>query len=133
MLMLFISSVGGSDTQTMVNLPTAPEARLVIAAIGEAGEGKSTLLNLILNSPGGGEGGGDGGKVFFDVSDEPEACTTSPTYRSEQEIIHFRIKFPSIHFTLKRDLIRDVFKVEKKCGTFQNNAISLKIWLYIQH
>ena len=81
MLMLFISSVGGSDTQTMVNLPTAPEARLVIAAIGEAGEGKSTLLNLILNSPGGGEGGG--GKVFFDVSDEPEACTTSPTYRSD--------------------------------------------------
>ena len=106
MLMLFISSVGGSDTQTMVNLPTAPEARLVIAAIGEAGEGKSTLLNLILNSPGGGEGGGDG-KVFFDVSDEPEACTTSPTYRSEHEIIHFRIKFPSIHFTLKRDVKKE--------------------------
>ena len=53
------------------------DQRLVIAAIGEAGEGKSTLLDLILNSPG--EAGG--GKDFFEVSDEPEACTTSPTYR----------------------------------------------------
>ena len=48
----------------------------MIAAIGEAGEGKSTLLNLILNSPGEDE-------IFFDVSDEPEACTISPTYRYE--------------------------------------------------
>ena len=54
------------------------DQRLVIAAIGEAGEGKSTLLNLILNSP-----GDTGGKDFFEVSDEPEACTTSPTYRSD--------------------------------------------------
>ena len=50
------------------------DQRLVIAAIGEAGEGKSTLLNLILNSPGDSE-------VFFDVSDEPEACTVSPSFR----------------------------------------------------
>ena len=59
---------------TMVKLPTDPDQRLVIAAIGEAGEGKSTLLNLILNSPGDSE-------VFFDVSDEPEACTVSPSFR----------------------------------------------------
>ena len=55
----------------------------MIAAIGEAGEGKSTLLNLILNSPGEDE-------IFFDVSDEPEACTISPTYRYESiNIIQF--------------------------------------------
>ena len=36
----------------MVKLPSEPDDKLVIAAIGEAGEGKSTLLNLILNSPG---------------------------------------------------------------------------------
>ena len=59
---------------TMVKLPTDPDQRLVIAAIGEAGEGKSTLLNLILNSPGDSED-------FFDVSDEPEACTVSPSFR----------------------------------------------------
>ena len=35
----------------------------MIAAIGEAGEGKSTLLNLILNSPGEDE-------IFFDGSTE---------------------------------------------------------------
>ena len=46
----------------------------MIAAIGEAGEGKSTLLNLILNTPGEDE-------IFFDVSDEPEACTITPTVR----------------------------------------------------
>ena len=48
--------------------------KLVIAAIGEAGEGKSTLLNLILNTPG-------EDKIFFDVSDEPEACTVTPVFR----------------------------------------------------
>ena len=82
----------------MVKLPSDSDNRLVIAAIGEAGEGKSTLLNLILNryyddsdddsddsdhdsdnddlifSPGDSE-------VFFDVSDEPEACTVSPSFR----------------------------------------------------
>jgi len=59
----------------MVKLPSdEDDKKLVIAAIGEAGEGKSTLLNLILNSPGEDE-------IFFDVSDEPEACTISPTYR----------------------------------------------------
>ena len=51
-----------------------PDEKLVIAAIGEAGEGKSTLLNLILNTPGEDE-------IFFDVSDEPEACTITPTVR----------------------------------------------------
>ena len=58
----------------MVKLPSEPDQKLVIAAIGEAGEGKSTLLNLILNSPG-------EDKTYFDVSDEPEACTLTPTYR----------------------------------------------------
>ena len=52
------------------------ESRLVIAAIGEAGEGKSTLLNLILSSPG-------QSREIFEVSEEPEACTTSPSYRSD--------------------------------------------------
>ena len=47
----------------------------MIAAIGEAGEGKSTLLNLILNSPG-------ESRELFAVSEEPEACTTSPSVRS---------------------------------------------------
>ena len=81
-----------AQTPTMVNLPSEPgkeeiisvffllkyflsEARLVIAAIGEAGEGKSTLLNLILNSPG-------ESRELFAVSEEPEACTTSPSVRS---------------------------------------------------
>ena len=45
----------------MVKLPSEPDQKLVIAAIGEAGEGKSTLLNLILNSPG-------EDKTYFDVS-----------------------------------------------------------------
>ena len=56
----------------MVKLPS--DQRLVIAAIGESGEGKSTLLNLLLNSPG-------ENKTFFEVSEDPEACTLSP--RSE--------------------------------------------------
>jgi len=53
----------------MVKLPSDP--RLVIAAIGESGEGKSTLLNLILNTPG-------ENRIFFEVSEAPEACTLSP-------------------------------------------------------
>jgi len=56
----------------MVKLPS--DQRLVIAAIGESGEGKSTLLNLLLNSPG-------ENKTFFEVSEDPEACTLCP--RSE--------------------------------------------------
>eukprot|EP00092_Neocalanus_flemingeri_P068955 GFUD01084374.1.p1 GENE.GFUD01084374.1~~GFUD01084374.1.p1 ORF type:complete len:120 (-),score=25.03 GFUD01084374.1:14-373(-) len=56
----------------MVKLPS--DQRLIIAAIGESGEGKSTLLNLLLNSPG-------ENKTFFEVSEDPEACTLSP--RSE--------------------------------------------------
>ena len=60
---------------TMVKLPEDPgHKQLVIAAIGEAGEGKSTLLNLLLNAPGDQE-------TFFDVSDEPEACTLVPRFR----------------------------------------------------
>ena len=50
----------------MVGLPR--DERLVVAAIGEAGEGKSTLLNLLLNSPG-------QDKEFFAVSEEPDSCT----------------------------------------------------------
>eukprot|EP00091_Calanus_sinicus_P024971 TRINITY_DN9280_c0_g1_i1.p1 TRINITY_DN9280_c0_g1~~TRINITY_DN9280_c0_g1_i1.p1 ORF type:complete len:431 (-),score=62.38 TRINITY_DN9280_c0_g1_i1:338-1630(-) len=55
----------------MVKLPS--DQRIVIAAIGESGEGKSTLLNLLLNSPG-------ENKIFFDFvcSEAPEACTLSP-------------------------------------------------------
>ena len=53
----------------MVKLPS--DEKLVIAAIGESGEGKSTLLNLILNSPG-------ENKIFFEVSEAPEACTLCP-------------------------------------------------------
>ena len=60
---------------TMVKLPEDPgHKQLVIAAIGEAGEGKSTLLNLLLNAPGDQE-------TFFAVSDEPEACTLVPRFR----------------------------------------------------
>ena len=58
-----------AQTSKMVKLPSDP--RLVIAAIGESGEGKSTLLNLILNTPG-------ENKIFFEVSEAPEACTLSP-------------------------------------------------------
>jgi len=56
----------------MVKLPT--DQRLVIAAIGESGEGKSTLLNLLLNSPG-------ENKIFFEVSEDPESCTLSPKFQ----------------------------------------------------
>ena len=56
----------------------------MIAAIGEAGEGKSTLLNLILNTPG-------EDKIFFDVSDEPEACTVSPVFRCAVSIFNCSI------------------------------------------
>ena len=64
-----------SPALTMVKLPEDPgHKQLVIAAIGEAGEGKSTLLNLLLNAPGDQE-------TFFAVSDEPEACTLVPRFR----------------------------------------------------
>ena len=64
-----------SPAVTMVKLPEDPgHKQLVIAAIGEAGEGKSTLLNLLLNAPGDQE-------TFFAVSDEPEACTLVPRFR----------------------------------------------------
>ena len=59
----------------------------MIAAIGEAGEGKSTLLNLILNSPG-------ESREVFAVSEDPEACTTSPTYRSDSGLANHQQCWP---------------------------------------